>query len=245
MAATATAAQLTEAHRLAQLRIGVDTVHRLRAAWPLLNPDDLDGSFEAWLRVASALIGRNRDVSGQVAAAYLAAFRIFELGPAPYTPLIAGPANPEALATSMLVTGPISIRKNLGNGLTVAQALDIAEAGSAAAGMRYALNGGRDTITGSVAADPKALGWSRAASGHACSFCAMLAGRGPVYSEGSVDFAAHDHCSCTAEPVYRTDGAWPAGSREYRDLWEQSTDGLGGADARNAFRQALTAGAAA
>jgi hypothetical protein len=30
----------------------------------------------------------------------------------------------------------------------------------------------------------------------------MLADRGAVYSEATADFAAHDHCGCSAEPVY-------------------------------------------
>jgi hypothetical protein len=37
---------------------------------------------------------------------------------------------------------------------------------------------------------------------HACDFCEMLADRGAVYGEASADFEAHDHCSCSAEPVF-------------------------------------------
>lgn len=62
-------------------------------------------------------------------------------------------------------------------------------------------NAGRETITESAVADPRARGWQREADG-GCPFCVMLASRGAVYSEASVDFAAHDHCQCIAVPAF-------------------------------------------
>lgn len=66
---------------------------------------------------------------------------------------------------------------------------------------RYVLNAGRDTIVGSTKSDPKAAGWYRVTSG-GCDFCDMLASRGAVYSQRSVDFATHDHCRCSAAPSW-------------------------------------------
>jgi hypothetical protein len=43
----------------------------------------------------------------------------------------------------------------------------------------------------------------RVLGGAGCDFCQMLAGRGEVYSAETADFEAHDHCGCTAEPIYR------------------------------------------
>lgn len=63
-------------------------------------------------------------------------------------------------------------------------------------------NASRFTVAGSSIADPAAQGWMRAGSG-SCPFCAMLIGRGAVYSESSADFAAHDHCKCSAIPAFR------------------------------------------
>lgn len=65
----------------------------------------------------------------------------------------------------------------------------------------------RQTITRSVAGDESAVGWQRI-TGHTksypdgCPFCDMLAGRGDVYSRGTVRFAAHDTCACSAAPVF-------------------------------------------
>lgn len=66
---------------------------------------------------------------------------------------------------------------------------------------RRIANFSRGTIIESSVADPAARGWQRIGSGE-CAFCAMLIGRGAVYSEASADFAAHDHCSCSAAPEF-------------------------------------------
>lgn len=63
-------------------------------------------------------------------------------------------------------------------------------------------NVGRDTVTGSSLADPRATGWQRSASG-GCPFCQMIASRGAVFSESTVDFGAHDNCRCAAVPAFR------------------------------------------
>lgn len=59
----------------------------------------------------------------------------------------------------------------------------------------------RDTILTNRSRDPQAVGWRRVTSG-GCGFCQMLAGKGTVYRESTVRFAAHDHCGCTAAPVF-------------------------------------------
>lgn len=66
---------------------------------------------------------------------------------------------------------------------------------------RRIANAARQTITTSSVEDPKAQGWQRSAAG-GCSFCRMLAARGAVYTESSVDFASHDHCNCVAVPAF-------------------------------------------
>lgn len=62
-------------------------------------------------------------------------------------------------------------------------------------------NGARDVVTRSSIADPAARGWMRIGAGN-CDFCAMLIGRGSVFSESTVDFASHDHCNCGAAPAF-------------------------------------------
>lgn len=60
----------------------------------------------------------------------------------------------------------------------------------------------RLTVSGSAVKDPHAQGWRRVGSG-GCDFCKMLLSRGAVYSESTASFKSHDHCGCSAEPVWR------------------------------------------
>lgn len=73
---------------------------------------------------------------------------------------------------------------------------------------RYALEPGRQTISLSARRDPWQPRWARVPGGRSCAFCLMLASRGPVYASeasagGMGDY--HDHCSCTATPVWPND----------------------------------------
>lgn len=242
MAATAVAAQLTELQRTAQLRLAAQTIAQLRSAWGLLDPADLDATVQQWLRVAVPVVQANRAASARLAAAYLAAFRRAEIGTvADLKVVFAAPADVKAVTTSLLVTGPWSVKTAMTKGVALARAVDVAQARTAAAGMRHALGGGRDTIVDTVAADGRALGWARVASANACAFCAMVASRGPEYgSEASASFEPHDGCQCGAEPVYHADAPWPPNSQRYRDLWDEHASGAD--DPLNSFRQALAGG---
>jgi hypothetical protein len=104
---------------------------------------------------------------------------------------------------------------------------------------RHVLNRGRETLTESVAADRQALSWARVTDSAPCSFCRMLASRGPEYRSKGGGFKAHGHCGCTAEPVYSEDQPWPGRAAEWRQQWDETTEGLSGVDARKAFRQAV------
>lgn len=208
MSSTPDGARLTEAHRLAQARLGARTVQQMRVVWPLLDPAAVDQTFARWLSAAKVVVGANRNVSSQLAASYYMAFRQLELGidAPPVTPVFAEAANAEQLATSLLVTGPVSLKNGMARGLPIAKAAQAAEVNSARASMRLSLDGGRETLTSTIGADPNATGWQRVTSGNACAFCEMLAGRGTVYKEDSADFASHDHCSCSAEPTFEGAG---------------------------------------
>lgn len=67
---------------------------------------------------------------------------------------------------------------------------------------RRIANFSRLTVTGSSIEDPQARGWQRTGAGD-CDFCALLIGRGAVYTEASADFPSHDHCQCGSEPAWR------------------------------------------
>jgi hypothetical protein len=241
MAATVEARRLTEAHRLAQSRLAAQVVAQLLAVFPLLDPQDVNSTVDRWLTATVPIVRVGRSTSARLAATYLTTFRALELGvdAARFVATIADDLPDEQIATSLVVTGPATIRAGLARGRQLRTVLDLARTSSASAGMRHALNGGRDTVVATTDSDPKALGWARATSGKACSFCALLAGRGPVYKgEGTAGFQAHDHCSCSAEPVYRRDAAWPAGADRYAELYAQAkAEGGDAATVRANFRR--------
>lgn len=62
----------------------------------------------------------------------------------------------------------------------------------------------RDTILANRRSDSSAVGWRRVTSGRGCPFCRMLADKGAVYRQETARFAAHENCSCTAQPVFKT-----------------------------------------
>jgi hypothetical protein len=72
--------------------------------------------------------------------------------------------------------------------------------------------GFRDSILGNSRMDEDSIGWSRVARPGACKFCTMLADKGAVYSEASVDFAAHGNCNCATRPEFRNGDHGPEAS---------------------------------
>lgn len=241
MAATVEARRLTEAHRLAQAHLGAQVVAQLAAIFPLLDPEDIDRTVERWLTAATPIIRAGRTTSARLAATYLTTFRALELGidAGAFTPVLAEAVEGSRIETSLVVTGPAAIRAGSARLRPLNRLVSIARAESAAAGMRHVLNGGRETVLQSTQSDSNALGWARATSGRACSFCALLASRGAVYKSDTVDFQAHDHCSCSVEPVYRHDAALPAGAARYSKLYQRAA--AEGGDVRANFRRLLEA----
>lgn len=203
MAATLAGARLTEAHRLAQASLGAKVANELLMLWSLVDPKRLDRTVPDWLDAALALMQVRRIDSANLAGRYLTVFRTLEAPQAAtFAPIVAARLDLTAASTSLRVVGPGSIRRAMTAGTQLAKASETAGTNTARAAMRHVLDGGRDTITATVTADPEVRGFRRVTSGSACDFCSMLAGRGAVYSARTARFESHDGCSCSAEPVY-------------------------------------------
>lgn len=241
------AARLTESYRQAALALRAAAVRDVLRIWPLFNVADLETSWPALQAALEALVAtRRRDAAG-LAASYLRGFRGLEGVTGDLAVVLADKYDPEALRVSLAVTGPVTAKRSLALGATETVAAQSAAVAVSGAVSRHILNGGRETILRAVQTDAKALGYMRVTSGKACAFCAMLASRGPVY-KSSVTAGArgsgnryHDHCGCSVEPVYSRHAAVPAASQRFEQLWIQSTAGLSGQEARNAFRVAYEA----
>lgn len=194
--------RLTLEHRRQTLALRAATIRDLQRLWPALDLANLDGTFPVWLSGVGTLVTRDRGRAAGLAAAYLTAHR--DAAGVPGSPEIrlAPQIAADRLETSLRVTSIVAIRRGLGAGFSPEKALTNAFVQSSGAATRFVLEAGRETIRRTSLVDSRARGWQRVTVG-GCNFCQMLAGRGAVYSDATVDFRAHDHCGCTAEPVYR------------------------------------------
>ncbi|MEN6304499.1 MAG: hypothetical protein ABFD96_17325 [Armatimonadia bacterium] len=223
MAITLAGRRLTQAHSRSQAQIRAATLQQLARVWPTLDVARLDATAPGFITAASSIILGGRALSARAAALYLEQFRLAEgvQGRAPIVLDRPTSAVRQAISTSLLVTGPVAIKRAAAQGKYGQAVISSALALVSASAARHVQAGGWDTIQQTVQNDQQALGWARAASGTACAFCAMLASRGPVYREETADFEAHDGCGCGIEPVYGTgDYEWPENSREYALAWD-------------------------
>lgn len=195
---------LTQAYRTTQARHRAATLAELLLLWPLLDPDRLDETLLALTLAVRGLVLRAREQSSQQAMDYLQVVRddAGVPGPALLVPASRVPAG--LVDTAVRVTSTVTIKQGVARGQSRAVAAQTAFVRTSGAIERLVSDGGRHTVTRSVAADPHAEGWRRITSPGACDFCQLLAGRGAVYKATTSTFRSHDHCGCTAEPVYRS-----------------------------------------
>lgn len=198
MANTTLGAELTDLHRRRQLALRAATIRDLLVLFPMFDLDDIDGSWPALESALTTLIlARHRDSAG-LAANYYRSFRDVEGIGGQFTPQLAPDPNPTLTKATLNVVGPIQTKKAIARGQReIGETMVTRLAGAVG---RQVLKGGRTTLMDSVARDPKARGWRRITDGSPCSFCARIAGA--VVSADKRDFKAHNHCGCSAEPVY-------------------------------------------
>lgn len=60
----------------------------------------------------------------------------------------------------------------------------------------------RDTIVENRRRDPQSVGWRRIPNPGACAFCRALAAKGAIFRQSTANFAAHENCHCSAQPVF-------------------------------------------
>lgn len=240
---SATTLALTESYRVSQARAASKvSAQALVAFRTLLNPADLNGSFTQYLALQNLLISAGRKDAAGLAAAYYQTHRFASGVPGTAQIFMADPLTVEQTATSLLYTGPITVKRSLAKGNTIEAAMRAAENSTLGAIFRIVADGGRNTIHTTVLRDRAALGFARVTDGKPCAFCAMLASRGFVYkNEQTAGGQYHDRCGCFAQPMYRHDDAVPGRGQEFSDLWAATTGEVTGSDKARAFRRAYEA----
>lgn len=154
------------------------------------------------------------------------------------TPVVSWRDADRAARASLIVTGPVNIKRRTGRGEGPQVAVRRALTESSGAASRHVLNGGRRALLVMADADPAALKWARVTDNDPCAFCAMLASRGFAYdTRASAAFEPHDGCACTVEPMFDRAAAWPGRAREFQAMWREFTRGTTGKAAVRAFRR--------
>lgn len=193
--------RLARAFRQQNIVLRAGTLRDALRLWPLLDPQHMDETFPRWLAAHAALLRRDHARSAGLAAAYLKAARLSSDVSGSATVKLASELPSAQIAASMSTTaraGFYTALRTQGPEQAGTTAL-VRTLGSTG---RLVLEGGRDTVRGSLSADPRGRGWQRVTGSGACKFCRMLAGRGAVYSANTADFASHDHCGCSMAAVY-------------------------------------------
>lgn len=142
---------------------------------------------------------------------------------------------------------------------TLGEFVESAQKSTSGAVTRHVQAPARETVQRLAEASGPIIGWARMLTGpSSCSFCAMLASRGPVYTSHdaaigrggnplTVYHMAHlnkngkmvgGNCDCIAVPV-RHGIPWEGSDAHINleNLWMDSTKRKSNADARNAFRR--------
>ena len=242
MAVTDESLTLTEGHRLSQARIRQITAADLAEILPLLDLEDLKGSWPAVELLLVRVVQERHRQSETLAQEFYLAVREAEKVSGLVTPRGADALDLAKLVRNLRITGP----GHAGTALYRGYADVFASTFSNLEGemSRNVLNGGRGATLNTMNADRTAVGWVRITDGNPCAFCAMLASRGPAYrSARSGSFKAHPRCGCTAKPVFSKEDPWPERNQRFREQWDATTKGYSGNDALNAFRRALAAAA--
>lgn len=239
MARTALARRLTDLQRQQQLALRANVLQQVIRAWKTWNIHD-EATYVAMKEALVAITEAGASKSVNLAEVYFRMFRAVEqpeLARKVIGEVMVGKLpSVEQIHTAIDATAKAGVYNAFKSGKSYEQAMANGLVRVSGATGRLVMNAGRDTIIESVKRDSLALGWERVTSGKPCAFCAMLASRGPVYSEETVDFQAHDHCSCWAEPVY-ADGGWSEQNKAFDGLWRDAASEFGHAPSIKEWRQ--------
>lgn len=177
------------------------TLRDLVRIWPAFDVNRLAKTWPAVEMALLKIIQTRGRASSALAAKYYRALRKENGITDTFDPVLANVPE-QVIRDGLQYVGPVLTGIALSKGRPadlVAQARFVDLSGTST---RYVTKHGRETIMQTIQADDRASGWRRVTSGKACSFCASLASQGVVPKETSVDFKAHNHCSCGAEPAY-------------------------------------------
>ncbi len=216
--------------------------------WPVWDEEDAY-TFRLLVDATLPLVLLGFRLSRQLAAEYYRAFRFAEeVEDNGFSPILAPDPEDARVAGTLYRVGLEMHRDARAAGHNATKAREATLVRMSGSVTTLVLEGGRDTVIRSVAADRQARGWARIAGPNACTFCRLMAARGPVYKTAqTASFKPHDQCACGVEPAFG-DYQWNARSREYSQeysdalKWARQTGQMPSGtsnDSLNAYRRFL------
>lgn len=246
-------------HQDAQRGLMAALARDLAALWQIITLGDFGRTVPEWQANATFVATRYAVAAATLAADYYEAERAAAGVPGVFTPeLVEIPEEKAAISLRWSTTALWTPESE--SPPPIEHRLAVSGVKAAGAVEKLVADAARETITTAVTADPQARGWVRQAALGACSFCKLMALRGPVYEDqdaagrdassrfvGEGEFKFHDHCNCHAAPIFRGQSWQPRPEvLEWKRLYEESTKDVSGSRAAQAaFRRALAESAAA
>lgn len=205
MALTAAGRALTQEHKIAQIRLGAQFAIAARALLAELDPARIDATLTEWAALQVLLAQAFHRDSARLAAAYLVAYRQAEAGDlADRMPLEEAGFDAVTSLHRAQMMGPMS-KATIAGGTSAEEAINAVFWRLIGGWQIPVLAGGRDTIDLSSLANRESIGWRRVTDAQPCSWCAMLASRGPAYTSrhnAGQGRRWHGSCGCTVEEVF-------------------------------------------
>lgn len=204
MARTAKGRALTEAHRRAQIANGALSMKKAEIVYRRgLYLNNIDSSFPVVSAAIEQVAMDGHLNSVELARNYVPEFAKAEGFEPPQAPVVG--MDTVGLTKDLRVNGNYQLKAKIGAGIDPGAAKQSSEALVKGLVKQHVMSGGRNFIIEGVKYSGSSGRWRRVTDGKPCAFCAMLAGRGPVYAADTVDFEAHPACGCGVEQVV---GEW-------------------------------------
>ena len=191
---------------------------------------DLDDWDEA-AAAMSTLCRSYTDMSAALSATYYEGIRKASRIKSKYTPVVSSGYVPDSVYSAT-----ISVLDEVQSGRATKPAAELL----ANVANREIKNAADNCIRANVKRDPAKPRYAIVPNGDACAFCQMRAAAGYTYAdEDAVE--SHDHCTCTATPVFGNQTIEGYNPDEYAAKYDEARDALANGDISDELKAKIDA----
>lgn len=190
----------------AEKRLDDDFKRRAEPIFALLDPFEIDETYPAFEAAFLQLIDESSEKFFNLNKGFLRAYVLTEFkqtaGAATDVYQSLSKTDRERFASSLSVVTRASIKGHTAQGHSILKAYDDAKTRALGVGRRSSREAAREHLERVSMSTTGIRGYKRVLTGNeSCSFCALLADRGAVYTADTVNFAAHPDCDCLGVPT--------------------------------------------